>query len=115
MPMPELDLRIVVFQFLISQLRGINLCPLGGRFIIFPNGKIYNYIEMRTCLQESGSAPNQRGHSDTETLLAGFEAWGIEATVQKTIGMFAFADWDKHTRTLTLTRDRIGEKLLYYG
>lgn len=87
----------------------------GGQFIIFSNGEIYNYIEIRTRLQESGSAPNQRGHSDTETLLAGFEAWEIEATVQKTIAIFAFAVWDKHTRTLTLARDRIGEKLLYYG
>ena len=86
-----------------------------GRFIISFNGEIYNHLEMRTCLQESGSAPNWRGHSDTETLLAGFETWGIEATVQKTIGMFAFAVWDKHTRTLTLARDRIGEKPLYYG
>ncbi len=86
-----------------------------GRFIISLNGEIYNHLEMRTHLQEDSSAPNWRGHSDTETLLAGFAAWGIEATVQKTIGMFAFAVWDKHTRTLTLARDRIGEKPLYYG
>lgn len=86
-----------------------------GRFIISFNGEIYNHLEMRACLEQAGSAPNWRGHSDTETLLAGFEAWGIEATVQKTIGMFAFAVWDKHTRTLTLARDRIGEKPLYYG
>ena len=85
-----------------------------GRFIISFNGEIYNHLEMRTRLQESSSAPNWRGHSDTETLLAGFEAWGIEATVQKTIGMFAFAVWDKHSRSLTLARDRIGEKPLYY-
>ena len=86
-----------------------------GRFIISFNGEIYNHLEMRRRLQEASSAPNWRGHSDTETLLAGFEAWGIEATVQKTFGMFAFAVWDKHTRTLTLARDRIGEKPLYYG
>ena len=86
-----------------------------GRFIISFNGEIYNHLDLRTQLQEADSAPNWRGHSDTETLLAGFEAWGIEATVQKTIGMFTFAVWDKHTRTLTLARDRIGEKPLYYG
>lgn len=86
-----------------------------GRFIISFNGEIYNHLEMRACLQETCSAPNWRGHSDTETLLAGFDNWGVEATVQKTIGMFAFAVWDKLTQTLTLARDRIGEKPLYYG
>ena len=86
-----------------------------GWFIISFNGEIYNHLDLRTQLQEAGLAPNWRGHSDTETLLAGFEAWGIEATVQKTIGMFAFAVWDKHSRSLTLARDRIGEKPLYYG
>ena len=86
-----------------------------GRFIISFNGEIYNHLDLRTQLQKEGSAPNWRGHSDTETLLAGFDTWGVEATVQKTIGMFAFAVWDKHSCTLTLARDRIGEKPLYYG
>ena len=86
-----------------------------GRFVISFNGEIYNHLDLRARLQNSGSAPNWRGHSDTETLLAGFDAWGIQATVKEAVGMFAFAVWDKHLRTLTLVRDRIGEKPLYYG
>jgi len=86
-----------------------------GRFIVSFNGEIYNHLDLRARLQEASAAPNWRGHSDTETLLAGFEVWGIEATVQKIIGMFAFAVWDKHLHILTLARDRVGEKPLYYG
>lgn len=86
----------------------------GGRYVIAFNGEIYNHMGLRKAL-EKGGAPGWRGHSDTETLLAGFDAWGIEATVKQCIGMFAFAVWDKQTRTLTLGRDRMGEKPLYYG
>ncbi len=87
----------------------------GGRFVISFNGEIYNHLDLRAQLNKSGSAPLWLGHSDTETLLAGFEAWGIKATVNKTIGMFAFAVWDKQSHALTLVRDRVGEKPLYYG
>ena len=87
----------------------------GGRYVIAFNGEIYNHIGIRTELVELGQAAIWRGHSDTETLLAGFDAWGVQNTVEKCLGMFAFAVWDKHTRTLTLGRDRLGEKPLYYG
>jgi asparagine synthase (glutamine-hydrolysing) len=86
-----------------------------SRYVIVYNGEVYNHNLLREELERSGRAPAWRGHSDTETVLAGFDAWGIEATVKRAIGMFAFAVWDRETRTLTLGRDRIGEKPLYYG
>jgi asparagine synthase (glutamine-hydrolysing) len=85
------------------------------RFVIAFNGEIYNHLALRTELETGKNAPNWRGHSDTETLLASFDAWGIENTIKKAIGMFAMAVWDKQDRTLTLIRDRLGEKPLYYG
>ncbi|MDZ4326219.1 MAG: hypothetical protein U1A73_14585 [Pseudomonas sp.] len=87
----------------------------GGRYVIAFNGEIYNHLSLRDELQAVGAAPAWRGHSDTETLLAGFEAWGIETTLQKTVGMFAIALWDRKDQVLTLARDRFGEKPLYYG
>ncbi len=87
-----------------------------GRFVIVFNGEIYNHMDIRRRIEASGgSVPAWRGHSDTETLLAGFDCFGIQATVEMAIGMFAFALWDKQTGTLTLGRDRLGEKPLYYG
>lgn len=88
---------------------------VGGRFVLIFNGEIYNHLDLRRSLEAQGQAPAWRGHSDTETLLAGFVAWGVEATVQQAIGMFAFALWDRHERVLTLGRDRLGEKPLFYG
>ena len=101
----------------------IDLSPAGhqpmasgaGRFVIAFNGEIYNHLELRAELQAAGAAPAWRGHSDTETLLAGFERWGVEETLKRTVGMFAIALWDVQTRTLHLARDRFGEKPLYYG
>lgn len=81
------------------------------RFVIAFNGEIYNHLELRAALPETA----WRGHSDTETLLAAIAAWGMDATLKKCVGMFALALWDKHTQTLTLARDRLGEKPLYYG
>ena len=86
-----------------------------GRYVIVFNGEIYNHLDLRERLLAEGSAPAWRGHSDTETLLACFVAWGIERTLQASVGMFAFALWDRQQRELTLARDRLGEKPLYYG
>jgi asparagine synthase (glutamine-hydrolysing) len=109
-----------------------------GRYVIAFNGEIYNHVDIRcelerlnhlnplsaqelATLTQDSSTVNMRekfewrGHSDTETLLAGFEIWGIEATLKKTVGMFAFSLWDRQDRVLTLARDRMGEKPLYYG
>jgi asparagine synthase (glutamine-hydrolysing) len=89
-----------------------------GRFVMTFNGEIYNHTDLRDLLSASQlGMPAQpwRGHSDSETLLACLEAWGLEETLQKTVGMFAIALWDTQTRTLHLARDRFGEKPLYYG
>jgi len=92
-----------------------------GRYVIAYNGEVYNHLDLRAELdqQPRGSAAPAgtawRGHSDTETLLASVEAWGVRATLEKSVGMFAFALWDRRDRVLSLARDRMGEKPLYYG
>lgn len=82
-----------------------------GRYVIIFNGEIYNHPELR----EELAVGAWRSHSDTETLLSAIERWGIEDTLKKSVGMFAIALWDREMRTLTLARDRLGEKPLYYG
>lgn len=89
-----------------------------GRYTLVFNGEIYNHLEVREFLSSEDNRVEilrWRGHSDTETLLAAFEAWGITKTLQMSVGMFAFAVWDNLERTITLGRDRMGEKPLYYG
>lgn len=86
-----------------------------GRYVLTYNGEIYNHLELRKLLSNGPSAAAWRGHSDTETLLAGIEALGLEETLKHCVGMFAFALWDRKERCLTLARDRAGEKPLYYG
>lgn len=92
--------------------------PMGsddGRYIIAFNGEIYNHLDLRKQLNEELDNPSWRGHSDTETLLAAIKAWGIREAIERSVGMFAFAVWDRMQRTLMLGRDRLGEKPLYYG
>ena len=86
-----------------------------GRFVIAFNGEIYNHRSLRDQLEAAASAPAWRGQSDTETLLAGFDRWGVAETLLRSVGMFAFAVWDRRDRLLVLARDRLGEKPLYYG
>jgi asparagine synthase (glutamine-hydrolysing) len=101
----------------------IDLSPAGhqpmasssGRYELVFNGEVYNHADLRLQLDQCSAAPAWRGHSDTETLLAAFDTWGIENTLKKSIGMFAIAVWDIEQRRLVLARDRLGEKPLYYG
>lgn len=100
----------------------VDLSPAGaqpmhsvsGRHVVIFNGEVYNHRALRRQLDAEGQG-DWRGHSDTETLLAGFDRWGIEETLRRCIGMFAIAVWDRSQRRLTLIRDRMGEKPLYYG
>ena len=99
----------------------VDLSPAGhqpmtsstGQFVIVFNGEIYNHDELRRDLVARGHT--FRGHSDTEVLIEGFAEWGIESTIGRAIGMFAIAVWDNHRRELTLIRDRLGKKPLYYA
>ncbi len=101
----------------------VDLSPAGhqpmvsacSRYQIVYNGEIYNHLALRAELEEAGRAPKWCGTSDTEVLLAGITAWGLEATLERAQGMFAIALWDGQDRTLTLARDRLGEKPLYFG
>lgn len=107
-----------------QRLAILDLSPAGhqpmasasGRYVIAFNGEIYNHQTLRRELEAAGLLQRPwRGHSDTETLLAAIEAWGLAATLQRSAGMFALALWDRRERWLQLARDRFGEKPLYWG
>jgi asparagine synthase (glutamine-hydrolysing) len=89
------------------------MCSPDGRYYLVFNGEIYNHHGLRDELERLGLV--FRGSSDTEVMLAAFSRWGIEKTLPKLNGMFATAVWDRQERTLSLARDRMGEKPLYYG
>src|SRR5438067_1947910 len=103
----------------------VDLTPAGhqpmhsadGRFVLTFNGEIYNHAELRAGLERKGAMPEGgwRGHSDTEMFIQGIVTWGLKETLRRSAGMFAFALWDRRERTLSLVRDRFGEKPLYYG
>ena len=88
-----------------------------GRWVVAFNGEIYNHAALRRELEAEGRTPDGgwRGHSDTETLVEGVSHWGLRRTLEKCVGMFALAIWDRKERLLHLARDRFGEKPLYYG
>ncbi|HHJ13128.1 MAG TPA: asparagine synthase (glutamine-hydrolyzing) [Gammaproteobacteria bacterium] len=101
----------------------LDLSPMGAqpmssasrRFVIAYNGEIYNHPDLRRELAAVGAASSWRGNSDTETLLAGIEYWGLDETLSRVAGMFALALWDRTEGRLSLARDRMGEKPLYWG
>lgn len=106
------------------RLSVLDLSPAGhqpmlsnsGRWVLAYNGEIYNHLKLRNLLENDGAVVTEwRGHSDTETLLAAIEAWGVEEAFRRSVGMFAVALWDRRERALWLARDRLGEKPLYYG
>jgi len=84
-----------------------------GRYVLNYNGEIYNFTDVRRDLEATGV--RFRGSGDSEVLVAAFDQWGLRETLDRCNGMFALALWDRRERTLSLARDRMGEKPLYYG
>ncbi|MBC6983390.1 asparagine synthase (glutamine-hydrolyzing) [Caulobacter sp. 17J80-11] len=86
-----------------------------GRYVLVFNGEIYNHPDLRRTVEERAGAVAWRGRSDTEVLLEAIARLGVDDALAGAYGMFAFALWDRKARSLSLARDRAGEKPLYYG
>lgn len=86
-----------------------------GRYVMVFNGEIYNHLDLRAEATRKSPQIQWRGTCDSETLLECIALWGVAETLERCVGMFAVALWDRETRSLTLIRDRFGEKPLYYG
>ena len=103
------------------RLAVIDLSPAGhqpmvsadGRWVAAYNGECYNAAELRAALPDGGRS--LRGHCDTEVVVEAVAAWGLRPTLERLDAMFALALWDRRDRVLHLTRDRLGEKPLYYS
>lgn len=113
---PEINLNLAHRRLSILDLTKDGAQPMASqteRYVIIFNGEIYNFLELKKQLEDGGMV--FRGRSDTEVILAATEYWGLNQTLQKLSGMFAFALWDRKTRTLHFARDRLGKKPLYIG
>ena len=88
------------------------LSPDGSIGIVF-NGAIYNFRELRVELEALNY--KFKSHTDTEVLVHGYDAWGLDRLLERIRGMFALALWDDRKRTLFLVRDRLGVKPLLYS
>ena len=116
---PEQGIALAMRRLAIVDLSPAGQQPMHSasrQWVMVFNGEIYNHLEIRKALDIASQHPIAwRGHSDTEILLNAVECWGIHEALSRAVGMFAFALWDNSSRQLTLGRDRMGEKPLYYG
>ncbi|MEM7651013.1 MAG: asparagine synthase (glutamine-hydrolyzing) [Pseudomonadota bacterium] len=113
---PDLPLVLVHRRLSILDLSEDGAQPMmsaSERYVLIYNGEIYNYLEIQKELEKSDIT--FRGRSDTEVILGAIEKWGLNRTLQKLNGMFAFALWDRKEKLLHFARDRLGKKPLYIG
>jgi len=113
---PDADVALIHRRLAIVDLTPTGAQPMlsaNGRFVITYNGEVYSHLAIRADLEAKGV--RFRGHSDTEAMLESIALYGMKATAERLIGMFALAVWDRQERTLTLVRDRVGIKPVYWA